>query len=68
MISIIRRYFLFRKARQRYIILGEAIDAIDKAFERKNISRRERRRFWHEFITSPASRAKFIQDMRKGIK
>jgi len=61
----IKRYFALRKARKRLILLGQMIDAIDRAFTRKNISRHERRRFWRDFINNPERRKNFIQEMWK---
>ena len=64
MFKSIKRYFALRKARSRFIIMGLGIDAIDRVFTRKNVSRRERRRFWHDFISNPEFRKKFIKEMK----
>lgn len=64
MIERIKHYFALRKARKRFILLGQMIDAIDRAFTRKGISRHNRRQFWNDFINAPETRAKFMKDMR----
>ncbi len=63
-IAKIKKYFALRRARKRFVILGQAIDCIDKAFVKKGVSRRERRRFWHNFISSPEKRKDFMQKMK----
>jgi hypothetical protein len=67
MINRIKYYFTFRKVRKRFILLGQMIDAIDKGFNKHNISRQKRRQFWEDFIKNPESRKKFIQEMRQNI-
>ncbi len=67
MFSRIKYYFIMRKARKRYLMLAAMIDSIDKAFTKKGISRRERRRFWAKFVHNPESRKKFIQEMGKNV-
>lgn len=63
----IRRWVQFHKARKRFILLGEMIDAIDKGFIKNNIPHYKRRQFWYDFIHYPENRKKFIQDMGKEI-
>lgn len=43
------------------------IDAIDKSFAKKNIARQSRRQFWDDFVNSPESRKKILQDMGRGF-
>lgn len=63
MIKKIKHYFAVRKARKRFILLGQMIDSIDKAFTKKGVSRKARRQFWYDFIKSPESRQKFLKKM-----
>ena len=63
MFKFINHYFAIRKAKKRVVLLGQMIDAIDRGFEKNTIPRWKRRQFWHDFITNPESRKKFIQDM-----
>ncbi len=65
MLKRIIHYFKIRKAKKRYLMLAMMIDSIDKAFTKKGISRHERRRFWHDFIDNPDSRANFMREMGK---
>ena len=67
MIKRIKHYFALRKARKRFILLSQMIDAIDRAFTKKNIPRWQRRQFWNDFINAPETRAKFMKDMGNGL-
>ena len=64
MFKAIKCYFALRKARKRFILLGQMIDSIDKHFTKNNVSRSERRRFWRDFISNPESRIRFMKEMR----
>lgn len=66
MIKTIKQYFAYRKARKRIVLLGQMIDAIDRAFTKQGVSRKMRRQFWHEFISNPESRINFIKGINKG--
>jgi len=66
MIYRIKRYFRMRKAIKRYKLLASMIDSIDSGFERMRIPRWKRKQFWYDFVNSPESRKKFIQDMARG--
>jgi hypothetical protein len=52
------------KLRKQLENFARVVSAIDQGFTRRGISRRERRNFWHGFVTSPEYRQKVI----KGIK
>jgi len=64
MISRIKKYFALRKARKRFILLGQMIDALDRAFTKKGISRQQRKQFWEDFIKHPEHRKKFMEEMK----
>jgi hypothetical protein len=65
MFTRLKNYLLLRKARNRLILLGKMIDAIDGAFVKNKIPRWKRRQFWDDFIHSEVARKKFIQDVWK---
>lgn len=64
MIRKIKQHFQLRKARQRLILLGQMIDAIDKGFTKNNVPRKVRRQFWYNFIHYPEHRKDFIGKMK----
>ncbi len=68
MINKIKHYFALRKARKRLILLGQMIDAIDRTFTKKEISRKKRRQFWQDFVNSPESRKRFIEEMSRDAR
>jgi hypothetical protein len=63
MFKRIKYYFALRKARKRIQLLSLMIDSIDRAFTRKQISRQQRRQFWHDFVHDPGSRTRLIKEM-----
>lgn len=65
MINKIKHYFAIRKVIKRYKMLSAMINSIDRAFTKRGISRHDRRQFWNDFVNSPESRKKFIEDMGK---
>jgi len=65
MINKIKNYFILRKARNRYILLGKMIDSIDKAFKKNNIPKEQVEVFWYNFIYFPISRRNFIKEIKK---
>ena len=68
MINKIKRYFVLRKLRKRYILLGRMIDAIDRAFVKNDIPRWRRRQFWNDFINNPETRKQFMKDMERDVR
>ena len=65
MIEKLKNWFMFRKARKRAILFGQMIDSIDRAFKKKGLSRKSRRKFWYDFVNNPEARKRFIRDIGK---
>jgi len=65
MLKRIKYFFALRKARNRLLLVGKVIDAVDREFTRKGVSRKQRRQFWYEFIHNKEMREKFVRERIK---